>query len=179
SQGKNRKEIAIKTTARNSFHFAHVWLIIASLFVVMCAAPAGAFNYVVDASGTYWGIQDAALPVVDTGSIRATQIAPAGQSGRFTTAINGFGGINFPVPIPKPLIPALAPLTPGYTKTRYNGEMMRGFGLAFDGTSRFATTKSITLGGVKMSRSIWINTSPNWGRWLARVTNTPVPTTTV
>ena len=39
-----------------------------------------AFNYVVDANGTYWGIQDAASPGVDTGSIRATQIAPGGNN---------------------------------------------------------------------------------------------------
>ena len=39
-----------------------------------------AFNYVIDANGTYWGIQDAASPRVDTGSIRATQIAPGGNN---------------------------------------------------------------------------------------------------
>src|SRR3979409_836303 len=53
-----------------------------------------AFDYVVDANGTYWGIQDAAPPRVDTGSIRATQVAPGGQSGAFSTSINGFGGIK-------------------------------------------------------------------------------------
>jgi len=171
SQSENRKEILIKPR-RGSFLATNFWLLILSLFVMIRATPARAFNYVVDASGTYWGIQDAALPVVDTGSIRATQVAPAGQSGAFSTAINGFGGIKVLVPIPKPLIPALAPLQPGYTKSRYNGEMMRGFGLQFDGTSRFTTTKSITLGGIKMSRSVWINTDANWGRWLDSFTNT-------
>ena len=53
-----------------------------------------AFNYVVDANGTYWGIQDAASPRVDTGSIRATQIAPGGNNVPFSTQINGFGGIK-------------------------------------------------------------------------------------
>src|SRR5713101_7096269 len=35
-----------------------------------------AFNYVTDANGTWWGIQDSASPNVDTGSIRATQTGP-------------------------------------------------------------------------------------------------------
>ena len=51
-----------------------------------------AFNYVIDINGTYWGIQDDDSPRVDTGSIRATQVAPGGQSGAFSTSINGFGG---------------------------------------------------------------------------------------
>ena len=38
-----------------------------------------AFNYVIDINGTYWGIQDDNSPRVDTGSIRATQIAPFGH----------------------------------------------------------------------------------------------------
>jgi amidase len=142
------------------------------LFSLLLTRSAHAFSYVEDANGTFWGIQDDALPVVDTGSIRATQIAPAGQSGSFSTSINGFGGIKVLVPVPRPLIPALAPLQPGYVKMRYNGEMMRGFGLTFDGTSRFTTTKSITLGGVRISRSVWINTDANWGRWLDSFTNT-------
>ena len=117
-----------------------------------------AFNYVIDSNGTYWGIQDDNSPRVDTGSIRATQIAPGGQSGGFSTSINGFGGIKVLVQAsPAPYL---------------NGELMRGFGLTFDGVNRFDTTQSLELGGVVISRSVYVNTGANWGRWLDTFTNT-------
>src|SRR3984957_14527596 len=50
--------------------------------------------------------------------------------------------------------------------------MVRGFGLHFDGVSRFTTTQSIGLGGVTISRSVYINDGANWGRWLDSFTNT-------
>jgi amidase len=90
-----------------------------------------AFNCVVDANGTFWGIQDATSPRVDTGSIRATQIAPGGSNVPFSTQINGFGGIKVLVQAPRP--------------PRFNGELMRGFALTFDGVDRFATTTSVGL----------------------------------
>src|SRR6201992_3865831 len=82
---------------------------------LVAASPRRAFNYVADSNGTWWAIQDAAPPRVDTGSIRATQVG-AGQSHAYSTTINGFGGIKVWVP----------------SNPRFNGEMMRGFGLAFD-----------------------------------------------
>src|SRR5712675_1981206 len=100
-------------------------LVAISLLGLSLAGPAGAFNYVADANGTWWGIQDAAPPRVDTGSIRATQVGP-GQAPGFSTSINGFGGIK-----------VLVPATPA---PRFNGEIMRGYGLTFDGVNRFATT---------------------------------------
>jgi amidase len=119
--------------------------------------PAGAFNYVADANGTWWGIQDAAPPRVDTGSIRATQVGP-GQVPVYSTSINGFAGVK-----------VLVQTTPS---PRFNGELMRGYGLTFDGVNRFATTQSIDLGGVTISRSVYINSNENWGRWLDSFTNT-------
>ncbi len=121
------------------------------------AGPAGAFNYVADANGTWWGIQDAAPPRVDTGSIRATQVGP-GQVPGYSTSINGFGGIK-----------VLVQTTPS---PRFNGELLRGYGLTFDGVNRFTTTQSIDLGGVTISRSVYINDNENWGRWLDSFTNT-------
>jgi amidase len=53
-----------------------------------------------------------------------------------------------------------------------NGEILRGYGLAFDGVNRFTPTQSIDLGGVVISRSVHINTRANWGRWLDTFTNT-------
>ena len=131
---------------------------------VMCAVPAGAFNYVIDGNGTFWGIQDAASPRVDTGSIRATQTGPgdclftACVTPPYSTTINGFGGIK-----------VLVQASPA---PRFNGEILRGFGLTFDGVNRFVTTQSIDLGGVTISRSVFISKSANWGRWLDSFTNT-------
>ncbi len=141
----------------NAFLKARYGLVAVSLLGLAIAGPAGAFNYVADANGTWWGIQDAAPPRVDTGSIRATQVGP-GQAPGFSTSINGFGGIK-----------VLVPATPA---PRFNGEIMRGYGLTFDGVNRFATTQSIDLGGVTISRSVYINSGANWGRWLDSFTNT-------
>jgi amidase len=120
------------------------------------ASPASAFNYVVDANGTYWGIQDVDPPRVDTGSVRATQIGPG--SAALSTAINGFGGIKV--------------LVETYPGPRFNGELMRGFGLVFDGEDRFTTTQSVSLGGVTISRALYINRNAGWARWLDTFTNT-------
>ena len=141
----------------NALLNVRVCLVALSLLCVANAGPAGAFNYVADANGTWWGIQDAASPRVDTGSIRATQVGP-GQTPGFSTSINGFGGIKVLVQtMPAP---------------RFNAEIMRGYGLTFDGVNRFTTTQSIGLGGVTISRSVYINNSANWGRWLDSFTNT-------
>ena len=144
------------TLARRCSHLFLFLTALAFLGLALTSAVS-AFNYVRDANGTYWGIQDVEPPRVDTGSIRATQVAP-GTAGAYSTSINGFGGIKVLVHT------APAP--------RFNGELMRGYGLTFDGGSRFATTQSIGLGGITISRSVYINTSENWGRWLDTFTNT-------
>lgn len=128
-----------------------------------------AFGYVIDANGTYWGIQDNESPYVDTGSIRATQITPGGQVNgeiaAYSTALSGFGGIRVAVQTtPAPYL---------------NGEVMRGFGLTLTGGNRFNTTQSLNLGGVTISRSVYINTSANWGRWLDTFTNTTLQPLTI
>jgi len=130
-------------------------------------ASASAFNYVADAKGTWWGIQDAAPPRVDTGSIRATQVGP-GQTPAFSTTLNGFAGIRVRVqrtvsgPFPGNDVPS----------DIFNGEMMRGFGLAFDGTDKFKSTQSVDLGGLAISRSVWVNRGASWARWVDTFTNT-------
>ncbi len=133
---------------------------------LVAAAPGSAFDYVVDGNGTYWGFQDAAPPRVDTGSIRATQTGP-GSGGAYSTTINGFGGIKVWV--------SSAP--------RFNGELMRGFGLRFDGVDHFDSTQAVDLGGVHISRSVFVKRdvpagTANWARWLDTFTNaTAVPLT--
>jgi amidase len=135
-----------------------------SLIGLALAGSATAFNYVTDANGTWWGIQDAASPGVDTGSIRATQTGPgdclftACVTPPYSTTINGFAGIK-----------VLVQATPA---PRFNGEIMRGFGLRFDGSDHFKTTRSIDLGRVTISRSVFVNRNANWGRWLDSFTNT-------
>jgi amidase len=143
---------------------ARYFLVALALLGLATAGPVGAFNYVTDANGTWWGIQDAASPRVDTGSIRATQTGPgdclftACVTPPYSTSINGFGGIRV--------------LVDTTSAPRFNGEVMRGYGLTFDGVNRFTTTQSIDLGGVTISRSVFINNSANWGRWLDSFTNT-------
>src|SRR5258707_7256252 len=132
---------------------ANFLIVAISLIGLTFAGPARAFNYVADANGTWWGIQDDALPHVDTGSIRATQIGP-GQSPTFSTSINGFGGLKVLVP---------TEVEAGSTELRFNGELMRGFGLQFDGVSRFTTTQSVVARGLPISPPLYINTPAHPG----------------
>jgi amidase len=132
----------------------------ALLAALALAPPAAAFNYVSDSNGTWWGIQDVAPPRVDTGSIRATQVGP-GQSPAYSTTINGYGGIKVKVP----------------SSPRFNGELMRGFGLTYDGDAGFKTTQAVDLGGIEIARAVRIERAPaagvaSWGRWLDTFTNT-------
>jgi amidase len=147
-----------------AFLKARYWLLAFLLVALAGGRSIGAHNYVTDANGTWWGIQDSASPGVDTGSIRASQTGPgdclfnACVTPPYSTTINGFAGIR-----------VLVPTTPA---PRLNGEIVRGYGLVFDGINRFSSTHSISLGGVKISRSVYVNSSANWGRWLDTFTNT-------
>ena len=139
------------------------WLLPLALVALTSGRSVVAFNYVTDANGTWWGIQDATSPNVDTGSIRATQTGPGDclfntcVTPPYSTTINGYAGV-------KVLVHGARP--------RMNGELMRGYGLAFDGANRFTSTQSIDLAGIVISRSVYINTAANWGRWLDTFTNT-------
>ena len=109
-----------------------------------------AFNYVIDVNGTYWGIQDDDSPRVDTGSIRATQVGPGGQNGAFST-------------VDQRLRRHQGPASQTTPAPHLNGELMRGFGLTFDGVNRFTTTQSVDLGGVVISRAVYVNTARQLG----------------
>ena len=112
------------------------------------AQPAAAVNFVVTSNGATWQIHDAAAPGLDTGSIRTASNSQA----------QGFGNIIVRVASePEP---------------RLNGEMMRGFGLRFDGLDRFRTTRAVDLGGVSVTRALRIDRSANWARFLDTFTNT-------
>lgn len=124
-----------------------------TLGVALFAAPSAlAVNYVTTSNNATWGIHDAAAPGLDTGSVRDIT----------TSAFYGFGGIRVTVPN----IPTSDP-----TAT-HNGELMRGFGLEFDGIDSFATTKAVTLGGIKTSRAVKVDKAGNYVRFLDSFTNT-------
>ncbi|MBE2316085.1 amidase [Solirubrobacter sp. CPCC 204708] len=124
----------------------------AGAVTLLAAAPAGAVNTVTTANGANWQIHDAAPPILDSGSIRAIT----------DNAFYGFGGIRVNVAG----IPASDPTG------RLNGELMRGFGLTYDGDESFATTTPVGLGGVAISRTIKVSKPGNWTRWLDTFANT-------
>jgi amidase len=117
-----------------------------------------AYNSVATTAGDAWGVHDGAAPGLDTGSIRDT----AGS------ALRGYGGLR--VRVAGKLTGRSALL---------NGELMRGFGLRFDGVDRFTTTKSVELGGVSMTRAIRIQRSDRWARYFDTFTNTTRQSVTV
>jgi amidase len=129
----------------------------AALAAGLAFAPSAfAVNYVPAANGTTWGVHDVAAPALDTGSIRNVT---------GSDALIGFGGIRVRV--------AQSP------EPRFNGELMRGFGLRFDGYERFKTTTAVDLGGIEISRALHVERSSTWARWVDTFTNTTASTQTV
>lgn len=123
------------------------------------AAPASAVNSVMTGNGAIWQIHDAAAPALDSGSIRAIT----------GNAFYGFGNLKVRV----------SDIPVGDTTGRFNGEMMRGFGLKFDGIDGFRTTDAVTLGGVAMRRTVKVSKRGNSVRWLDSFTNDTSRTITV
>jgi len=123
------------------------------------AVPASAVTTVTTSNGANWQIHDIAPPKLDTGSVRAIS----------DNAFYGFGGIRVRVSD----IPADDP------SKRLNGELMRGFGLTFDGEDSFTTDAPIVLGGVAISRAIKVSKPGNWTRWVDTFANTTQRTITV
>ncbi|MDO9356468.1 MAG: amidase [Solirubrobacteraceae bacterium] len=119
---------------------------------LFAAAPASAVNYVTTANGATWGVHDAAAPSLDTGSIRDIT----------GNAFYGFGGIRVSVP-------GIQASDPTAT---HNGELMRGFGLEFDGVDSFDTTEAVTLGGIKVRRAVKLDKAGNYARFFDSFTNT-------
>ena len=132
---------------------------LAAVLLLSAAAPAAAVNTVITANGAGWQIHDVDPPRLDTGSIRAIS----------DNAFYGFGGIRVKVSG----IPATDPTA------RMNGELMRGFGLTFDGTDAFHTTSAVILGGVAISRDVKVSKPGNFTRWLDTFANTTSRTLTV
>jgi len=112
------------------------------------AAPAQAINYIPAANGITWDVNDAAMPGLDTGSIRATT----------DNSVLSVAGLRVSVD--------------GVPKHRMDGELLRGFGLTFDGVDEFTTTKAVHLSGIEISRHLRFARTANWGRWVDSFKNT-------
>jgi len=98
-------------------------------------------------NGTRWDFHDSFAPNLDTGSVRSANATP----------IQGFGNIFVQVSTnPKP---------------RMNGQMMRGFGLEYNGTDTFVTTRSVNLGDVLITRDIYFDSTNNRTRFFDTFTN--------
>ena len=134
-------------------------LMLAATAALAAAVPASAVTTVTTVNGANWQIHDIAPPKLDTGSIRAIS----------DNAFYGFGGIRVRVSG----VPASDP------SARLNGELMRGFGLAFDGEDAFKTAAPIVLGGVAISRDIKLSKPGNWTRWIDTFANTTQRTITL
>jgi amidase len=121
---------------------------ISLLAILFLAHRAAAFNYVYDTNQDYWGVSDAAVPGLDTGSIQSTA----------TKSLQGYGGIRMQVDG--------APKTP-----LLNGVLMRGFGLTFDGSNTFSSHHAVSLGGVAVTRSLVVNQEKSYARFFDTFTN--------
>jgi len=121
---------------------------ISLLAILFLAHRASAFNYVYDTNQDYWGVSDAAVPGLDTGSIQSTA----------TKSLQGYGGIRMQVDG--------APKTP-----LLNGVLMRGFGLTYDGSNTFTSHHAVSLGGVAVTRSLVVNQEKNYARFFDTFTN--------
>lgn len=133
---------------RPSRRVAGAALLSAATAALAAAPSAHAINYVPAANGATWDVNDAAMPGLDTGSIR-------GVTGN---AVLSVGGLRVQVT--------------GPAKHRMDGELLRGFGLTFDGVDEFRTTKAVDLGGIEITRHLRFARTANWGRWVDAFRNT-------
>ncbi len=121
---------------------------LSAVAAALIAVPsASAINYVSAANGERWAVNDAAMPGLDTGSIRQTNQG----------SLLGYGGIKLSVS--------------GSKADYLDGELLRGFGLRFDGLDEFATTTPVRVSGVDVSRNLKVERSANWARWVDSFTN--------
>jgi amidase len=128
--------------------FALACLALFAAAMLFLAGRAQALNFVYNTNQDYWGVNDAATPGLDTGSIMSTA----------TRSLQGYGGIRLQV--------TGAPKTP-----LLNGVLMRGFGLTYDGSNSFSSHRAVSLGGVAVTRSLVVNQEENYARFFDTFTN--------
>jgi amidase len=116
--------------------------------IVLPASSASAVTSTTATNGAVWQIHDAAPPGLDTGSVRTVS----------QSRVDGFGNIFVRV---------------AGADDRFNGEMMRGFGLTAtaDG-AEYLTTQSVGLGGLEITRDIAMGSTDSTARYFDTFTNT-------
>ncbi|WP_244935637.1 amidase family protein [Paenibacillus glycanilyticus] len=154
SQGKRQSTSDRETPRGSKRAWGKKYAIAATLALSMVFAGvipsnnAYALTKLTSAGGIDWEIHDSFAPNLDTGSIRRASNTP----------IQGFGNIFVQVSTsPSP---------------RMNGQLMRGFGLEFDGSDTFDTTQSVNLGDVLITRDVYLNSASNSVRFFDTFTNT-------
>jgi amidase len=132
--------------------------LVSLLALLGVASRASALNYVYNSDQSFWAVEDAATPGLDTGSIKSTTSEKFGVFTLYTGVLQGYGGIRMQV--------TGAPAEP-----RMNGVLMRGFGLAYDGGNEFTSRNAVSLGGVAVTRSLMIDKTKKYARFLDTFTN--------
>ncbi|WP_336921934.1 amidase [Aquipuribacter sp. SD81] len=113
---------------------------------LLVASPVAAVTDVSPGPVT-WQVHDAAPPGLDTGSLRTV-------SG---TSVQGFGNLFADVDTdPAPL---------------FDEQMVRGFGMTFDGDDTFVPTRSVPLGEVLITRELHVDDDGTWVRFVDSFTN--------
>ena len=121
---------------------------ISLLALLAFAHRASALTYVTNTNQDVWGVNDAAVPGLDTGSIMSTT----------THSLQGYGGIRMEV-------------SGGAKTPLLNGVMLRGFGLTMVGSNSFTSHHAVELGGVAVTRALTINRENNYARFFDTFTN--------
>jgi Asp-tRNA(Asn)/Glu-tRNA(Gln) amidotransferase A subunit family amidase len=111
---------------------------------------AQALTSVATANGSTVNINDARRPGLDTGSIRNVT----------GSRMEGFGNIFVHVD------------APAGEEPRMNDQMMRGFGLTATAPGSYASTKSVRLGDVLMTRKVQVTAATNTTSFFDTFTNT-------
>ncbi|MDH6181206.1 amidase [Microbacteriaceae bacterium SG_E_30_P1] len=145
---------------RSRFRRRHIGALAAgatslALLASFVATPATAVT-TVPTSNAAWQIHDSARPGLDTGSIRAIN----------DSRVDGYGNIFVKV------VDSTSP-------PLMNGQMMRGFGLTFDGVGTFSSTNSVPMGEVAVTRRIDLGAASEAARFFDTFTNTSTSPVTV
>lgn len=129
--------------------------LIAALIPSVAATSASALTSLTSDDGTTWNINDSRRPGLDTGSIRNIS----------NSRVEGFGNIFVHVE--------------GSTTPRMNDQMLRGFGLNQTGDGEYASTASVRLGDLLVTRKLRIDPTTNIATFFDTFTNSATTDLTV
>ncbi|GIF23400.1 hypothetical protein BJ973_000242 [Actinoplanes tereljensis] len=115
--------------------------------VGLTTAPVFAYTSVATRQGDQWNVNDAAIPGLDTGSVRSTT----------ASALLGYGGLRMRVSGGKGML---------------NGALLRGFGITSDGAGALTSKHTVVIDGVAVKRELTIDKPDSYGRFFDTFTNT-------